>query len=66
MTTKTRAFLNEKLKLLEMKNEKKLRGFSYDKYMANFEGFRKHKPVISEEWHCLLCNFTVEKTLFTM
>ena len=35
-----------------MKNKKKLRGFSYSKNMANFEGlghFIKHKPLISEE-----------------
>ena len=31
--------LGEKIKLHKMKNEKKLCGFSYDKNMANFEGF---------------------------
>ena len=31
--------LREKIKLHEMKNEKKLHGFSYDKNIANFEGF---------------------------
>ena len=30
---------------------KKIRGFSYSKNMATFEGhFIKHKPIISEEW----------------
>ena len=32
--------LGKKLKLHEMKNKKKLHVFSYDKNMANFEGFR--------------------------
>ena len=33
--------LGKKIKLHEMKNEKNsVGGLSYDKYMANFEGFR--------------------------
>ena len=31
--------LGKKIKLHEMKSEKKLYGFSYDKNMANFEAF---------------------------
>ena len=42
-------------KLLRIKNEKKVLGFSYSKNMANFEAFHyldnfiKHKTLISEE-----------------
>ena len=35
----TRTFVEEKIKLHEMKNEKNY-VFSYDKNIANFEGFR--------------------------
>ena len=33
----TSTFVEEKIKLHEMKNEKKLHGFSYDENIANFE-----------------------------
>ena len=51
-----RAFMREKVKLQEMKNEKKpMRIFLYIKYIANFEAFDglehfvEHKPPIYEE-----------------
>ena len=35
----TRAFIKEKSKLLQMKNKKKLSGFSFSINIANFEAF---------------------------
>ena len=44
--------------MLEMKNEKKLHGFSFSINMANFEAFPleqkvETKPLFSEEWYAI-------------
>ena len=39
MSTKTRAFIREKNKVARNEKQKNLHRFSYDKNVANFEGF---------------------------